>query len=432
MANGSTPPLDRTQQQQLVATLGLSFLMVLLRIGIQRQPGLRPLLYIGVPTVLAIVVVLAPTPASLLGRYLKVATLAILEVGIVFGDRFAYLLAIAPAVYVVIIVLALMSGERRAALEARANLPPPSPVLPAAAPTAADNERVYRRKLMLLGVVLMFAIVSLGYRILFLNHLETSSLLFVGIPTVAAVVLVLTVRPRSAMASAMAGVTLVLLLSSILFGEGLICILMAAPLAYVVGAIVGGAIDAANRNRRTASMLLLAPVVLMSLEGTHPRISFPREQVVTSRAVVAATPEEVQSALAATPSFRTPLPYYLRMSFPRPVSARGDGLRVGDRRVIHFAGGEGKPGDLTLEVAVVTPRSVTFRALSDRSKIAHWLAWEETEAAWRPLDPRHTEVTWTLRYRRGLDPLWYFEPWERYAVGLAGDYLIVNVATPAH
>jgi hypothetical protein len=35
-----------------------------------------------------------------------------------------------------------------------------------------------------------------------------------------------------------------------------------------------------------------------------------------------------------------------------------------------------------------------------------------------------------LHYRRNLDPAWYFGPWERYGVGLAGKYLIDNLATP--
>ena len=41
-----------------------------------------------------------------------------------------------------------------------------------------------------------------------------------------------------------------------------------------------------------------------------------------------------------------------------------------------------------------------------------------------------TKVTWTLHYRRSLDPAWYFGPWERYAARLAAGYLIDSVATP--
>ena len=29
-----------------------------------------------------------------------------------------------------------------------------------------------------------------------------------------------------------------------------------------------------------------------------------------------------------------------------------------------------------------------------------------------------TQVTWSIRYRRDLDPAWYFGPMERFAVGL--------------
>ena len=41
-------------------------------------------------------------------------------------------------------------------------------------------------------------------------------------------------------------------------------------------------------------------------------------------------------------------------------------------------------------------------------------------------------MRWTLRYKRLLDPAWYFGPWERYAVKLTADYLIQTVATPSH
>jgi hypothetical protein len=39
-------------------------------------------------------------------------------------------------------------------------------------------------------------------------------------------------------------------------------------------------------------------------------------------------------------------------------------------------------------------------------------------------------VTWTLRYRRRLDPAWYFVPLERYGARLAAGYLIETLATP--
>ena len=143
--------------------------------------------------------------------------------------------------------------------------------------------------------------------------------------------------------------------------------------------------------------------------------------------VVAAQRGEIADELAAPLRFRTDLPLYLKMGFPRPVSASGAGLAVESQRVIGFAGGEGKPGDLVMEIVEASPQQVTFRAVSDKSKIAHWLRWEDAVVRWRQIDENHAEVSWTLRYRRNVDPAWYFEPWERYATGLAADYLLDNM-----
>jgi hypothetical protein len=62
--------------------------------------------------------------------------------------------------------------------------------------------------------------------------------------------------------------------------------------------------------------------------------------------------------------------------------------------------------------------------------MTHFLDWREAVVQWEPADAHTTKVTWTLRYRRGLDPSWYFGPMERYAARLAAGYLIDSVATP--
>jgi hypothetical protein len=62
--------------------------------------------------------------------------------------------------------------------------------------------------------------------------------------------------------------------------------------------------------------------------------------------------------------------------------------------------------------------------------MTHYLNWEASRVEWQPIDAGSTRVTWTLRYRRGLDPAWYFGPMERYAMHLAAGYLIDAVATP--
>jgi hypothetical protein len=120
---------------------------------------------------------------------------------------------------------------------------------------------------------------------------------------------------------------------------------------------------------------------------------------------------------------------FLRLGFPTPGATSGSGLRPGDSRQIEFRHGH-HPGVLTLTVSRSEPGRVLFFASDDTSYITHWLSWRSAEVTWREIAADRTEVQWTLRYRRRLDPAWYFQPLERYGVEQAAGYLIGALATP--
>ena len=282
----------------------------------------------------------------------------------------------------------------------------------------------------LIYLTIAVGVAGLLYRLLVYRHLEQTALLFIGIPSTLSILLALTPKPKSATGGILKGITIAILLSGPLLHEGFICIVMASPLFYLAGLIVGLLQDGSRRNRHTNLSCVVLVLLPMSLEGTAARLSFNREETVKVSRVVDASELEVESALSRSPRTNLPLPLYGRMGFPRPTDAHGEGLAIGDTRTVHFAGGEGRPGDLVLRVQESRPGYVRFDAVSDGSKIAHWLKWEFSETEWTAVDAHHTKVTWTLHFRRQLDPAWYFRPWERYAVGLAANYLISANATP--
>jgi hypothetical protein len=284
----------------------------------------------------------------------------------------------------------------------------------------------------LLFVIMAVTIGSVLYRVIVIGKLEQTSALFIGIPAILAIILAATPKAKSAKGGIVKGLTVALLLSGPLLGEGFICIVMASPIFYIVGIGVGAIVDS-NRERgnstvRSCVLLLLVP---MSLEGVSPALSFNRDETVQISKIVSASAPDVERALSRAPHTDGGLPLYLRLRFPRPMQASGTGLDVGATRTIHFAGGEGHPGDLVMRVSEGRPGYVRFEAVSDHSKVAHWLDWRSAEINWTPIDAQHTRVTWTLHFDRRLDPAWYFGPWERYAVRLAAGYLIENNATPA-
>jgi len=286
-------------------------------------------------------------------------------------------------------------------------------------------------------IIIVVAMVCGAYRVLVLHRLQHTSLVFIGLPALAAFALLYT-RPRTAIGTINKVIALLLCLSGILFGEGLVCILFAAPIFFLVGTILGWIVNRVTGKRdpngpssgNWRGVVALA-VVPLSAEGLAPALSFNREERVTVSRVVAAEPNDVRAALAATPVFDHDLPRFFALGFPTPMHTSGAGLAVGDERRIMFAHGQHHSGALVMRVAAADSTSALFTVTSDSSYITHWLSWEDATVRWEPIAPGQTRVTWTLRYRRRLDPAWYFAPLERYGVGLAAGYLIETLATPS-
>jgi hypothetical protein len=283
----------------------------------------------------------------------------------------------------------------------------------------------------LISIIVGLTVLGVLSRVLFMNGLAQSSALFIGLPAILAIILTLTPKATSSTGIVMKALTIGLLMSGPLLGEGFLCIIMASPLFYLVGAVIGLVADRRRRKDKSPVLpaVVLLPILLASLEGTTPSLSFPRREEIVVTKIVNGTPADVEHALAQQPVFDKTLPAFIR-KYPRPVRSSGEGLTVGSMRRVHFVGGEGNPGDLTMRVTRRDPSSVTFTAESDTSHIRHWLTWRESHVAWRAAGAGRTEVTWTLRYDRELDPAWYFGPFERYATRLATEYLVDTLATP--
>ena len=282
------------------------------------------------------------------------------------------------------------------------------------------------------AVVAAFTVAATLYRVLIDKHLGHSAAMFLGIPAVLAILLALTPKAQTATGGILKGITLALLIVAPLLGEGYLCILIASPLFYIVGILVGLVVDW-HREKRNVTLTCIALVLLpMCLEGAVPQLTVNRNQTVEVTRIVAASTDEVEKSLSLSPRIVTTLPGYLRIGFPRPLEAHGEGLSIGASRTIHFAGAEGDPpGDLIMRVTERSSGHLLFQTLSDSSKLTQWIKWDSSEVDWKPIDATHTAVTWKLHFERQLDPAWYFVPWERAAVHEAARYLIEANATPA-
>lgn len=304
----------------------------------------------------------------------------------------------------------------------------------------------------IITITLTLAIGGLFYRLAQDNYLHQSAAFFIGVPTILAITLALTPKAKSATGMIVKGMTLALLLSGVVFFEGFICILMAAPLFYLVGIGIGIPIDRARRRKakehRIYSIVGITMLAL-SMEGVTPATSFSQDGSVSVTRTIDATYADVTHALSQAPRFQSPLPFYLKLGFPRPVSGYGSGLEVGDRRTIVFGNespmepmdashdhhaestrAKGSAGELELKIVRSEEGRVVFKPVRDDTAFTHWITWGRSVVEWEEVDAETTQVTWTFHFRRRLSPSWYFGPWQRYAGEKAVGYLIETVATP--
>jgi hypothetical protein len=284
-----------------------------------------------------------------------------------------------------------------------------------------QNRKIEPAQWSVVAIIVAFAAGAFLYKLLMHERLGHSAAMFLGIPAVLAILLALAPKAKTATGGILKGITLALLVVAPLLGEGYLCILVASPLFYIVGIVVGLAMDRLRRKRDATLSCVALFLLPMCFEGVVPLLTFNRAQSVEIRSVVAAPADEVEHALTRAPDVNAPLPLALRIGFPRPLAAWGEGLGIGDTRTIHFAGAEGDPpGDLLMRVTERRRGYARFETVSDQSKLTQWVGWDEG----------HTTVTWRIDFRRQLDPTWYFTPWERAAVKEAAAYLIDANATP--
>ncbi|HEX2047220.1 MAG TPA: hypothetical protein VHF27_05615 [Acidimicrobiales bacterium] len=296
-----------------------------------------------------------------------------------------------------------------------------------------DEGRARRAQWSLVGITLALTVAVVAYRLTHRAGLSQTGAFFVGLPAVLAISVALAPRAKTVTGMTFKAVTFGLLLSGVVLGEGFVCIVMAAPLFYLVAIPIAAFIQ---RRRARGSppgqtyALVVLPVLVLSVEGVFDATTLPVRNRVAATGVVAATPAAVEAALASRPAFVKPLPGFLRDGgFPRPLTAEGSGLHVGAGRHILFSGPDG-PAPLDLRVVERDVNRVVFGVEHDETAMAGWLSLRRAVVTWWATGETSTRVRWELEFDRALSPAFYFAPLERYAARLAAGYLIRTVATP--
>lgn len=206
--------------------------------------------------------------------------------------------------------------------------------------------------------------------------------------------------------------------------EGVICLLMAAPIGVTLAGL-GGAVGYAIRSggHRAAAqvgalMVFLLPV-LMGAESLDP--ARPPLIAVTTSIEVNVPPEKVWPHVIAFTELPPPDDWVFKTGIAYPIRARILGTGVGAVRRCEFSTGPfvepittwDAPRHLAFDV-VAQPRSMNELSpwgAIHAPHIDHFLVSEHGEFRLEPLPGGHTRLLGTTWYRHKIWPVAYWRPW---------------------
>lgn len=293
------------------------------------------------------------------------------------------------------------------------------------------------------GWLRMIVFIAIGvalFRILAGYHINNTALLYVGIPFGMSLALYF-FTPR------LKGTTwkrrfwnnvrttmIIMLASSVILMEGYVCVLMFLPIYFFFTFVAFVAAYIHHRSDRKSLHAYALPVLVlaMSMEGVTDETSFPRYNEVVYSGVFEGDVATLKAAISQ-PIVLEGERHWLLHVFPKPVHIETVGLEQGQIRRYEFVyhrwlteRTNTHRGTFDVTFKEVGPRKIVT-TIHDTSYMSHYMTFHGSELDFEPVSPTRTRVTMKVSFDRILDPMWYFEPLERFAVKKSAEYFLHQI-----
>ena len=224
---------------------------------------------------------------------------------------------------------------------------------------------------------------------------------------------------------------IVLLASSIVLLEGVVCVIFFFPIYFIIVTIEYAFAPSDDNNSKLRSVWVPAIVLVMSLEGTTDFLSLDRNYSVSVTKVTSLSVSEVKENLASPFNLDKKRDWMLSV-FPMPYQIEAGSLKAGDvhkikTRYHRWFVTNTHEGEAELLIEHVGDKRVRTKMVSDTTYFSTYLALNGTQIDFESLATGGTEITLKIDFERKLDPAWYFGPLQKMAVSKMAEFLIDEV-----
>lgn len=304
-----------------------------------------------------------------------------------------------------------------------------------------QQDRFGQKRIIMLAVLFIAGLASLAIHQLIRYDMDHTALLYLAVPYGVAVLITL-LRPygqhdkwwQRYLSHSVTALVVFLASSAVLF-EGFICVLFFMPIYFfgVTLAFIASWIAVARDARRSKTYVTAIPllVTLFSFEGTSEVTTFDRHNMATATATVSLSRQEMLQNLA-TPFELPSSDNWMLGLFPMPYSIEAGSLEVGDIHRVHtryhrWFVTNTHEGLIELRIDSVTPERVTVSFVRDTSFFSSYVRLIGSDIQFVTDENGLTHVSLTVSYERRLDPAWYFQPVQQYAMQAMAGHLIDEV-----
>ena len=288
---------------------------------------------------------------------------------------------------------------------------------------------------LIIMAILLSAFTGIVIGMLRSRGLGDSALLYIGIPTFIALAFATTSRAKSVLGATLKAITFIILISGPILQEGFVCMIMAAPILYVVGALTAWPIDHYRKKKTNAAKLntfvLPALLVLMSMEGVFDETTLNRINTIEHTQIIDANVAQIKQRIASNRDIKPSRSLFGKI-FPQPNKINAEGISIGDKHwtdisYLKWIYWNENRGQTLFEVVENRNNFLRFRPVSDNSYLSSYLTWKDSRVFLQAVSDQQTKVTWQISFQRDIDPAWYTQPLQRYAVSLVAKQMIESI-----
>lgn len=295
-----------------------------------------------------------------------------------------------------------------------------------------DNATPYLKALLILGGAVLFL------RLLLWTDTFHSSLLYIAWPFGLSMVLYYCTPHTDASSwkrrfwNNLRVSLIFLLASSIILMEGYVCVLMFMPIFFIgvlISFVAYYLLDRYGKGSLNAHIIPLV-VALISLEGVTDATTFNRYNEVIHSQIVQSSISDIKQRLEK-PEKPKAARHWMLSIFPMPKTIGTVSLGEGEIRTYEFEYHRWFATNThkgNIQVTFVNVEYNRFKTkIEDTSYIAGYMKIHDTELTLDPISENETRVTLKIAFDRMIDPIWYFEPLQRFVVEKGAEYFVKNL-----